>query len=126
MLFDSWYTDVVEVYRVSPTTSGSLDTQTREKVGKYCGRIYQPQKNSISVKDTAAESNSNDKLAVPLSADIREGDELRIVRGGAIGYDNEPERYFAGRPMPYYDPVGGALTGLEHKEIGLMQREVVR
>lgn len=125
MLFDSWCTDTVEIYRVIPTTSGGLDTQTREKVGECRGRIYQSQKNSINTKDTAAEGRSEDKLAVPLGVDIRQGDELRIIRGGAIGYGGPSERYFAGRPMPYYDPVGGLLTGLEHQEIGLMQREVV-
>ena len=125
MLFDSWYTDTVEIYRATSTTFGGLDTQTREKVGECRGRIYQSQKNSINTKDTAAEGRSEDKLAVPLGVDIRQGDELRIIRGGAIGYGGPSERYFAGRPMPYYDPVGGLLTGLEHQEIGLMQREVV-
>ena len=125
MLFDSWYTDTVEIYRVTSTTFAGLDTQTREKVGECRGRIYQSQKNSINTKDTAAEGRSEDKLAVPLGVDIRQGDELHIIRGGAIGYGGPSERYFAGRPMPYYDPVGGLLTGLEHQEIGLMQREVV-
>ena len=125
MLFDSWCTDTVEIYRATSTTFAGLDTQTREKVGECRGRIYQSQKNSINTKDTAAEGRSEDKLAVPLGVDIRQGDELRIIRGGAIGYGGPSERYFAGRPMPYYDPVGGLLTGLEHQEIGLMQREVV-
>ena len=125
MLFDSWYTDTVEIYRATSTTFAGLDTQIREKVGECRGRIYQSQKNSINTKDTAAEGRSEDKLAVPLGVDIRQGDELRIIRGGAIGYGGPSERYFAGRPMPYYDPVGGLLTGLEHQEIGLMQREVV-
>ena len=124
--FSTWYTDTVAVYRVTAQSGTGLTTQERTLVGTYNGRVYQSQKNSISPGDTAAKSTTSDKLAVPLSADIQTGDMLMITRGGAVGSTGEPERYFAGRPMPYYDPVGGALTGLEHKEIGLMQREVVR
>lgn len=126
MLFEGWYTDTVTVYRVVNVAGTGLDTQERQEIGTYACRIYTSQKNSINTKETAAEGRSEDKLAVSLAADIREGDELKVVRGGAIGHDNPPERYFAGRPMPYYDPVGGLLTGLEHQEIGLMQREVVK
>lgn len=64
-------------------------------------------------------------MACDLSADIRAGDELRIIRGGNLGHLNLQERYFAGEPMYYYDPVGGALTGLEHQEIGLLEENIV-
>ena len=49
-----------------------------------------------------------------------------IVRGGNLGYTNQAERYFAGGPQRYYDPVGGALTGLEHQAVGLLKDEIVR
>ena len=58
--------------------------------------------------------------------DIQAGDELMIVRGGNLGYTNQAERYFAGGPQRYYDPVGGALTGLEHQAVGLLKDEIVR
>lgn len=125
-IFGNWYTDTVAVYRVTSQSGAGLTTQERTLVGTYNGRVYQSQKNSISPGDTAAKSTTSDKLAVPLSVDIQTGDMLMITRGGAVGATGEPERYFAGRPMPYYDPVGGLLTGLEHQEIGLMQREVVK
>ena len=54
------------------------------------------------------------------------GDELLVTRGGALGIQNQPERYFAGNPQKYYDPVGGALTGLVHMEVGLLLQEIVR
>ena len=57
---------------------------------------------------------------------IREGDELLVTRGGALGIQNQPERYFAGNPQKYYDPMGGALTGLVHMEVGLLLQEIVR
>lgn len=124
-IFGNWYTDTVAVYRVTAQSGTGLTTQERTLVGTYNGRIYQSQKNSISPGDTAAKSTTSDKLSVPISADIQTGDMLLITRGGAIGATGEPERYFAGKPMPYYDPVGGYLTMLEHQEIGLSVNEIV-
>lgn len=123
--FSTWYTDTVAVYRVTAQSGTGLTTQERTLVGTYNGRVYQSQKNSISPGDTAAKSTTSDKLAVPLSADIQTGDMLMITRGGAVGSTGEPERYFAGKPMPYYDPVGGCLTMLEHQEIGISVNEIV-
>lgn len=124
-IFGNWYTDTVAVYRVTAQSGTGLTTQERTLVGIYNGRVYQSQKNSISPGDTAAKSTTSDKLAVPLSADIQTGDMLMITRGGAVGATGEPERYFAGKPMPYYDPVGGCLTMLEHQEIGISVDEIV-
>lgn len=123
--FSTWYTDTVEIYRVTSQDNGALTVQDRSLVGTCNGRIYQSQKNSISTQDTAARSSSSDRLAVPLSVDIQTGDMLMITRGGAVGATGEPERYFAGKPMPYYDPVGGCLTMLEHQEIGISVNEIV-
>lgn len=74
----------------------------------------------------AAREKSSEEMACDLSVDIRAGDELIIVRGGALGHSNTPERYFAGAPVDYYDPVGGALTGLQHKEVGLLRDNIIK
>lgn len=126
-IFSSWYTDTVDVYRVVSTAEGNIDTQERRKVGSAIPcRIYNSQKSGPSMQDGAARVNSTDKLSCDVNSDIREGDELLVTRGGALGIQNQPERYFAGNPQRYYDPVGGALTGLEHMEVGLLMQEIVR
>ena len=53
------------------------------------------------------------------------GDELEVIRGGGLGIQGKPERYFAGTPQDYYDPVGGALTQLQHKEVGLLRDNLI-
>lgn len=126
-IFSNWYTDTVDVYRVVNTTTGNINAQTRQQVGSAIPcRVYSSQKNGPSMQDGAARVNSTDKLSCNIDADIREGDELLVTRGGALGYQNQPERYFAGNPQRYYDPVGGALTGLNHMEVGLLLQEIVR
>lgn len=126
-IFSDWYTDTVDVYRVVNVENGNITAQERKQVGKGIPcRIYNSQKSSPSMRDTAAQVQASEKLACSLEEDIRAGDELLIVRGGALGVEGEPERYFAGKPQKYYDPVGGAMTGLEHQEIGLFMQEIVR
>ena len=125
-IFSSWYTDTVDVYRVVNTTVGNLTKQERQQVGIAIPcRVYNSQKNGPNMTDTAARTTSSDKLACAVDTDIRQGDELLVTRGGALGRGNTPERYFAGNPQHYYDPVGGALTGLEHLEVGLLMQEVI-
>lgn len=126
-IFSGWYTDTVDIYRVVSVTKGNIETQERKKINESpipC-RIYQAPKDGPSMGPTAAKNRGTDKMACDLSVDTRAGDELMIVRGGNLGHSNSPERYFAGDPMYYYDPVGGALTGLEHKEIGLLKDNIV-
>lgn len=126
-IFKNWYTDTADIYRVVPVKKGNLDTQERQKVNPspiLC-RIYSPAKGGPSMKNTAAREQSSEKMACDLSVDIRAGDELLIVRGGNLGHANQPERYFAGHPVDYYDPVGGALTGLQHKEVGLLADNLI-
>lgn len=126
-IFSNWYTDIVDVYRVVNTTTGNIDTQARQQVGSSIPcRVYSSQKNGPSMQDSAARVNSTEKLSCAVDVDIRAGDELLVTRGGALGRGGEPERYFAGNPQHYYDPVGGALTGLEHLEVGLLMQEIVR
>ena len=126
-IFSNWYTDIVDVYRVVNATTGNIDTQARQQVGSAIPcRVYSSQKNGPSMQDSAARVNSTDKLSCAVDVDIRAGDELLVTRGGALGRGGEPERYFAGNPQHYYDPVGGALTGLEHLEVGLLMQEIVK
>lgn len=125
-LFSKWYTDTVAIYRVISHQTGEIDMQSRTPV--YTGipcRVYNSQKNGPNMTDTAARVQSADKLSCDLSVDIRAGDELLVTRGGNLGMENEPERYFAGNPQKYYDPVGGALTGLEHQEVGLLMQNII-
>ena len=88
-------------------------------------RIYSKQKNGPRMSQTAAGANSVDKVACDLKVDLKAGDELHIIRGGKLGIRGEPERYFADRPHPYYDPVGGVLSGLEHQEAALLTDELI-
>ena len=127
-VFSGWYTDTVDIYRAGTDTSGNVAVQERRKVNASpvpC-RVYAPQKDGPVLTEGAPRDRAAEKLACDLGTDIRTGDELFVVRGGTLGYSNEPERYFAGNPVPYYDPVGGVLTGLEHKEVGLLKDEIVR
>ena len=64
-------------------------------------------------------------MACDLAVDIQAGDELKIIRGGNLGFRNKEERYFAGTPVDYHDPVGGVLTGLQHKELGLFKDNII-
>lgn len=127
-IFRTWYTDTVDIYRVVPVKKGSMDSQERQKVNDApipC-RLYHIEKGGPSITDNAARERSMEKLACDLSVDIRAGDELMVVRGGGLGHKNEPERFHAGQPASYYDPVGGALTGLQHKEVGLLADNIIR
>lgn len=124
--FSGWYTDIVDVYRVVNSTAGNITRQERQQVGKAIPcRVYSSQKNGPNMTDNAARVSSTDKLACDIATDIRAGDELLVTRGGALRRGGEPERYFAGNPQHYHDPVGGALTGLEHLEVGLLMENIV-
>lgn len=132
MLFDNpiffnWYTDIADVYRVVSVKTGNVTRQERKKVNKApipC-RIYAPKKDGPVMTDHASRDRSSEKMACDLTADIRAGDELHIIRGGNLGHANQQERYFAGDPVLYHDPVGGALTGLEHMEVGLLKDNII-
>lgn len=126
-IFSSWYTDTVDVYRVVNVEDNHIDRQERQLVASALPcRIYDSAKNGPSMQEGTARVNAEEKLSCDVNADIQAGDELFITRGGALGITNQPERYFAGKPKRYYDPVGGAMTGLEHMEVGLLMQEIVR
>ncbi|MBS5606451.1 MAG: hypothetical protein KHX84_19080 [Enterocloster asparagiformis] len=125
-VFEGWYTDSMDVYRNVDVSSGNLDGKKRRLVQeKIPCRIYSVKKNGPRMRQTAAMTDSVDKLACDLSVEIKAGDELHVVRGGMLGVQGDPERYFADRPHPYYDPVGGVLSGLEHQEVALLTEEII-
>lgn len=128
MLFDSWYTDTVDIYRVQNVSKGNVTSQERVIVNQkplLC-RVYSKQHSGPTMQKGAAKTASTEKMACPVGTDVKTGDELRIIRGGALGKLNKPERYFAGQPLAYYDPVGGSLSGLEHTAVAISKDEVIR
>lgn len=125
--FSSWYTDTVDIYRTVNETTGNIDRKERKLLYEAVPcRIYSSQKNAPMMTDNVSMVNATDKLACDTDTDIKAGDELLVTRGGALGRSDIKERYFAGEPQRYYDPVGGALTGLEHLEVGLLKQNIVR
>lgn len=128
MLFSDWYTDTVDVYRIVPTVKPhtTMTRDERKKVGcKIPCRVYESQKKGASPQATAAVDRKEDKLACDVNTDIRIGDELIVTRGALVG-GTKTERYLAGKPQEYYDPVGMAHTGLDHMEVGLLADNIAR
>lgn len=125
-LFENWYTDSMTIYRNVDVVHGNVDKKERKPIAERIPcRIYNKQKGGPKMRRMAAASESVDKLACDLTVDIRAGDELHVIRGGMLGMHGETERYFADRPHPYYDPVGGVLSGLEHQEVLLLADEII-
>lgn len=126
-MFGNWYTDTVDIYRVINTADSGLTSQTRQLIaeGVPC-RIYNTQTNSLNITRGAAQTRADEKLACAIGTDVKAGDELLVTRGGALGRGLSPERYIASAPVAYFDPVGGALTGLEHLQVGLHREEINR
>lgn len=128
MLFDNpilaeWYTDTADIYRVVTEQQGNVSSQVRKKINTVpipC-RVYSSKRDGPAMTGTAAAERSTEKMACDLFLDIQPGDELEVTRGGGLGMQGKPERYFAGTPQDYFDPVGGVLTQLQHKEIGLLR-----
>lgn len=126
-IFRNWYTDTMDIYRTDTVTENNVSRQERRKVNRSpipC-RVYRPENEGPRMTSTAAREQSVEEIACDLTVDIRAGDELQIVRGGSLGHAGRPERYFAGEPVAYYDPVGGILTGLQHKEVGLLKENII-
>ena len=125
-LFADWYTDTMDVYRVIAVKDGSITRQERKKFGSEIPcRLYHTGTVIPNISYNAARTRGEDKLSCDLEVDIQAGDELQVIRGGNIGRNDRSERYFAGPPQSYYDPVGGALTGLEHKEVTLLRDNII-
>ena len=122
----SWFTDLMDVYRVEAVTTGALTRQERVLVAATVPcRIYSPQKNNINLRQAASAVYGDEKLACAVDTDIEAGDELIVTRGAALGRKTKPVRYIASQPVLYFDPVGAAATGLEHMEVGIHADNVV-
>lgn len=127
MNWANWYTDTVDIYRVTDVADGALTRHERQLVaeGVPC-RIYRSGDNPIRMSRQAASIQQTDKLACGLDADIRDGDELIITRGAKLGKPGPVTRAFAADPVYYYEPFGAILPGLDHQEIPLRQEERVK
>lgn len=120
-VLSNWYTDLMDVYRVI-NSGGAITRQNLTLLykGVPC-RVYSSQTNNLAINPTAATANKNDKLACSVDTGIKAGDVLMVTRGGALNRGLSPVRYIASQPQAFFDPVGGALTGLEHLEVGLRE-----
>lgn len=126
MNFQDWYTDTVDVWRVTPTTTNGLTTNALQQL--YTGipcRIYQSDNQPINMDQAAAHVKQADRLMCDTSVDIRAGDQLIIHRGAVLGKTSPDIRAFAADPNLYFEPFGAVIPGLAHQEIRLLQQERV-
>lgn len=124
-MFEGWYTDLVDVYRMTSSVINGVTRQSRLKVAeKIPCRVYTTAITGPAFQNTAARSMSQDKLSCALGTDIRQGDELIVTRGASVGGATE-KRYIAGTLQSYYDPVGGSLTSLTHLQVGLLDENIM-
>ncbi len=124
-VFNGWYTDKADVYRVEETVVNHIHKKERKKLYEAVPcRVYDSAKHGPSYTEREPKLTSGEKAAFKLGADIKSGDQLEITRGGAVG-GTTVTRYFAGDVMPYYEPVGGAFNGLPHIEVGLLSEEII-
>lgn len=127
MNFADWYTDTVDIWRVVPTTTNNLTTNTlTELYTAVPCRIYQSDSQPVQMQQTAANIKQNDRLMCDTSVDIQAGDQLIIHRGARLGKNFPDIRAFAADPNPYFEPFGAVIPGLEHQEIRLLQQEIVK
>lgn len=126
MNFHDWYTDTVDIWRVTPTTTNGLTTNALQQL--YTGipcRIYQSDNQPINMDQSAAYVKQADRLMCDTSVDIRAGDQLIIHRGAGLGKTSPDIRAFAADPNLYFEPFGAVIPGLAHQEIRLLQQERV-
>lgn len=127
MNFADWYTDTVDIWRTTSTTTDSLtiNTLTQLYTAVPC-RIYRSDSQPIQMQQAAAYVKQNDRLMCDLSVDIQAGDQLIIHRGAGLGRTSPDIRAFAADPNRYDEPFGAVIPGLAHQEIRLMQQEIVK
>ena len=127
MNFRDWYTDTVDVRRVTSVQDGELTRNERREVlsGVPC-RVYQQDARKIAMTQTAASADGDDWLQCDNAVDIRPGDELIIHRGARLGQTKPDIRAFASEPNYFFEPFGAAMPGLAHQEIRLLQQERVQ
>lgn len=123
----NWYTDLMDVYRVTNTVTDGLSSQELTLIAQSVPcRVYSNQTNNWNGRTTEAVTRADEKLSCNINTDVQAGDTLYVTRGGALGRGLKPVRYIASQPVAYFDPVGGALTGLEHLQVGLHADNIVR
>lgn len=126
MNWGDWYTDLMDVYRITSTMDGNLTRNKRVQVSaKVPCRIYQNDNSAIQMEQTASYIRQEDRVACDITIDIRSGDELIITRGAGLGKPGPTIRAFAANPNFYYEPFGAVIPGLAHQEIRLLQQERV-
>ena len=126
MNYQDWYTDRMDVHRITAGLDGALTLHKREPAAEDVPcRIHPARAHGPRMQPTAAYTESEDKLACANSVDVRAGDELLIRRGGGLGERRPVIRAFAGDPVYYHEPFGAVMPGLAHQEIGLLQKEYV-
>lgn len=127
MNYQDWYTDRMDICRVTPEQDGALTVHRRTVVAEDVPcRIYRSSAHGPRMQPAAAFTEGEDKLACDIHADVQAGDELLIHRGAALGQNRQTIRSFAGEPVYYYEPFGAVMPGLAHLEIALLQKEYVK
>lgn len=127
MNFADWYTDTVDIWRITPTTTGGLTTNTlTELYTAVPCRIYQSDSQPVQMQQAAAYVKQADRLMCDTSVDIQAGDQLIIHRGARLGKTTPDIRAFAADPNLYFEPFGAVIPGLAHQEIRLLQQEIVK
>lgn len=127
MNFQEWYTDTMDIYRISPVQDGSLTRHERVQMaaGVPC-RMYQAGAAQLDKAQTAASVRQKDWVQCGNEVDVRAGDELHIRRGAGLGRRLPEVRAFAAAPNHFFEPFGAVLPGLAHQEIPLVQEERVK
>jgi len=125
MNYADWYTDIMDIWRVTASQDGALTRHTREQVAQNIPcRIYRNASDrAVDMRQEAAMVWQENQLACDNAVDVREGDELHIRRGALVGGTAAETRAFAGEPHHYYEPFGAVIPGLAHQEIRLLQEE---
>lgn len=126
MLFSDWYTDTMTIYRTVSTKVGNISRENRQEIASNVPcRVYNTALQGGNPQQTASVDRRTDRLACGIDTDIKADDEIIIVRGALVGGTTE-ERYIAGKPQYFYDPVGMSMTGIEHIEVALLADNIVK
>lgn len=121
-ILNDWYTDSMDVFRVSNVKEGSITKKVRNQVLKNLPcRIYNSSKPGPTFTETTANLAGQDKLACDVQWDIRSGDELLITRGKTSDPTGSrpPIRYFVGGIQYYYDN----FADIDHQEMTITSEE---
>lgn len=123
-----FYTDTFDSYRVVETVVDGIVKQERVKVleGIPC-RAYQNNTNAPNLNETAATTSWSNTLCCEIGADVQGGDEIIVHRGANVGkHVNPDEKYIAGPPNIYIEPIGNGFPNLDHMQIALTNERIVR